>query len=320
MFWFYNSISVVVAKVDFMQVQSRTNQISNVGFNSRDNVEVAKVLVNADDVQLKQIAEMMNYNEDNQKKKSSRLNMAFMTIPVLDTLSRGVFFPKFIKNNKNEIIGFAKPTLSSRLGNAGSGAMFWAGCFGVVGAYNLIKNSVNSHSETLKKFDRENPFTSLMLDVCAIGAGLLGIHVGANKISKTYPKEIAELKKPFENMAKSIDKTKLNTKTLPNILSKAVKFALKRPKTTYALAFPLIHPIITGFGIYVLTSLHNSHRDVKNTKENYAELKRQQFEAAKYLANKRSVQKDVLSQIQPKLASDLDVLMTYSTRPVVEDY
>lgn len=280
-----------------MQIQSVNK---NLGFGAvgQEQIDRATEFVNMNNAQLKQYAYAASYDKKQEKKNKKSIAAIFTAIPFVDIAS------KAIQSGKNA-------SLSTRAKTAGVCASGWALIAGSVGLYSVVKNAVSDASPGVKRFNRDNPILSFMVDLGAItGMYFLGI-VGLGKLSlKAFDLPQEELAKAEQKANKiinkidgffnKVDETAFNKKILPKLSIHAENFAKKIPNITGAGSFCLRNSIWLMFGAAIIASIKQSIDRQSRFEHNYKDLKKMQLKTAKELVT-------VLNDKNQELVENADV-------------
>lgn len=293
-----------------MQVQSVQSINSNVGFKSSDDLEKASVFVNMNDAQLRKLAVKLGHNKKEQNEKNKRaITATFWSIPIVDTIANGVLAKNALITEGKEVaavlVDKATP-LSIKAHAALKTAGMWGLVIGAFGLYKSIKHAVAPESDNPKNRRLHNPIGSILIDIGVLLGGITLISAGIRNIIEGCPEKFDKMKNNYINKLEKLDKTDLNTKTLPELR----KFAEKSPGIAAAGRFLLANSIwiILGAGIYKV--FNNAIEERRKIDRTYRELKVCQGEAAKVLVNTLGVERDVLAQENKGLATDLRKTIT----------
>lgn len=314
-----------------MQIQLLDNNKSIVKFKSNNSVEKASAFVNMDDQQLRQLAYVMSYDKDNEKKKHKSALKMFYAIPIVDTIASGIIVGKsrFARNLINKLTahaentkknlnteaiynGLSNPNLKNRLKAAGSTAGSWALWLSVIGIYTAVKDSIVSKSDSSKKFQRNNPISSFILDVGAIFAGYAVTSTGLNKLKGMFPTTEKELSAKTNALLGKANKSSVNREILPKLSEGVLKLEKTAPWLVKSSKFALVNSVWILFGLSLLKSSHHAQRDNERVDKNYRKLKKAQFETSKRLNKALQVEKEILTQNQQALTKELKKQMNSS--------
>jgi hypothetical protein len=278
-----------------MLVSSIGNVDNTITFNSRREIENASTIVNLDDSQLRLLANVKAIDKEESKKHKNSVVNFFYAMPIVDTIARG-------------ILAESSP-LSKRLGAMGRTASVWGAILGVSSVYGAAKKSLVSNSPTLQKFEKNNPVASFIADVGMIMGGVTLTSLGLGKlVEKTLSKKpelVEKLGQHVQDVAKVIDNSKCNTKYLSKITEFAGRVAEKAPWLAKTSKFALRNSLWILAGMALYKTISYSDKKQKQVEKNYQELKQEQNNVAKFLVNESNIERDVLSQEQELLVSDL---------------
>lgn len=274
-----------------MQIQATDN--SNVGFKGNKTVRAA-ILVNASDNQLKNIAYDYSYDKENEKKHQKSISRTFMAIPVVDSIAHGILNAP------------AQSSLSRRIAESGKAAKGWGSVILAFGVFNFIKNKITANNKTLKEFEYNNPVLSLIADVGLVCATLFAGQKAVTKLLEKNPKILETVGEKIVKACKSIDKSKMNKKVLPKIEKAIEKFSTKAPWAATAGKFALANSMFLLLGAAVYKTIKHTKKNNDKIEANYNMLKKEQLQAAKYLAKTTVTDRDVIAQEQKKMIAELE--------------
>lgn len=302
-----------------MQVQS----VDNTRFKSRNSIEKASAFVNMNDSQLRDLAYVMSYDKDNQKKKNKSILSTFYTIPIVDTIASGVLVAKTSHITKEVAAELRTAPLSARAFATANTAANWGFIMLAVGLFNVIKKAINNNSPGLKKFEKENPVQSFVLDTIAIIGGLTAAGVGLwklnNKIINKHPEAVVKAEIDRNRIIEKLDNTKFNKEILPKLVHGVDKLAEKAPRLMKASRYALANSVWILLGAGILKTMHNSKREHENVERNYEKLKEAQLQTAKHLNKVLRVESAVLAQNQALLATELRNQMSKTKAQKIEE-
>lgn len=279
-----------------MQIQSIDNK-SNVRFKSRNNVDKAAAFVNLDDNQLKELAYVMSYDKDSQKKHKKSLLSSFYAIPIVDTIASGILVSKssFGRNLIEKLVdkrGFDgeqvaralnNASLKTRLKSAGSTAGFWALILGGIGIYDGVKKLAAKKSDSINHFQKDNPISSFVVDMgiilggCALGAK------GLKKLQEHFPSAKKEIAIKTNRVLGKLNRTKFNKDILPKLAEGTATLSSKAPWAVNAGRFALANSVWIMFGLSLLKTSNSQKHERQKVEHNFHKLKSAQLETAKQL-------------------------------------
>lgn len=298
-------------RVDFKSKHHKHDKNSN----ENNSLESASAFVNMDDAQLKDFATAVSYDPKTQEKRKNKLFGLFCAVPIVDTIASAIVPALRTAEiseagiTKGNLVRIEGAPLGIRAFSAARTAGIWGLGLGVVAAYTIAKNALVSHSSSTKQFTQDHPTASLFVDLGAIFGGFIlaqnGVNKFGEKLSEKAPLTAEKVGLKLVNIYNKLNNSKFNKKTITSINESMEELTNSMPNTV-KFGKGLVRNsalILMGVGLYKMFSY--VHKDNKKIEKNFNELKNEQFEAAKYLANAKSVECDVLAQDQPKLANDL---------------
>ena len=281
-----------------MQVQSISNTRSDVNFKSASATDKATAFVNMDESQVRLIAYSSGHDKNKEKKNKNSLMKTFYAIPVVDTIATAVLVNKRTNLTNEAIAELRKTKLSTRLRAAAGTAAFWAVSLSAIEIYGLIKKGVASKSPKAKKFDRENPATSVVTDMAAITAGgilgIMGLSKLARKSLEKNPEKTVEAEKTIRKMKLLINRSHFNQVTLPKLAQRMAEFAETSPRLAKAGRFALVNSVLILFGLGFLNMVGQAKSEKNRVEGNYLKLKQTQLNVAKHLIGNLNDDKKVL--------------------------
>lgn len=299
-----------------MQIHPLENTNSNLKFGSKHKHERASAFMNMDDSQLKEIAYLKSIDKKEEKKQQNSLMRLFYALPIVETISSGILVDRSSKLTKDSYKALKYSPLSTRAEAAAKTAASWGFILAAVGLFNATKKALGKKSSETKGYEQEHPIGSLILDM---GTILGGIILGNFALHKFAPEQMKEFKTKFKNMFAKLDDTKFNKENLPKIVKDVSKSAKKAPRLAKAGRFALVNSLWIFLGAILLKSFNYAHNQNEKIEQNYQELKQQQFETAKYLANEVGAERDILAQNQVLLIKELRYQMSKSTKPIEKE-
>lgn len=290
-----------------MQVQSiGISTTEAFGHKHRDKMADATAFVNLDDSQLRDLAYSLSYDKESQKKAKNKMWAAFLAMPVIDTISRGILAKNETINAEKKIVKLGETTLSTKLRATGKTAVGWLGGLAIVGLYGGVKAAINNSSEGSRDFDHDHPILSFIVDMGLIlGAFALG-SVGLKKLNGKFPQIRSNIASKIETLSSKIDKSKLNNKTYVEMSKKVAEFGEKHQGLAKVGKSILENSLLVGLGVSILGSIGVSRKEQKRVEHNYKELKEAQLQTAQKLTKVLGTQRDVLAQNQIILAKELE--------------
>lgn len=280
-----------------MQVNSLVNSKTDFGHKRKDNISEAVAFVNMDNAQLRNLAYNISYDKEDQRKTQNRLLAAFLAMPVIDIVSRGILAKKEYKTPQNELIRVGNK-LSTKARAVGKTAAGWTGCLALLGAYGLIKDGINSHSDSMKDFNQEHPILSFVVDLGVLMAGLAIGKKGFDKLKSKFPETVAKLKKDTHKFFAKLDNTKISKEKMPKMAQRTADFRENHPELSkFGRAF-LENSVLVGLGVGVLGSIGVANKEQKRIEKNYKKLKKIQAQTAKQLVNVLEEERTILVQNQ----------------------
>lgn len=283
-----------------MQVQSIANTKSDINFKSATAIDKATAFVNMDDHQLRMISYVSGRDKKQEKKNRHSLLRTFYAIPIVDTIASAVLVKKSSKLSDEAIAALRKTKLSTRLAHAAGTAGFWAISLSAIELFTIAKKSVQRNSPGMKKFDRENPVTSLLTDLTAILAGgtlaLIGLDKLANKSLKKHPERADEAERTITQTRRLINESKFSKETLPRLVEEVTKFAQKHPTLAKTGRFALANSVWILFGVGFLKMVGQAKNDRDRVETNYKNIKQTQLNVAKRLVNDLNHEKRLLTE------------------------
>jgi hypothetical protein len=239
-------------------------------------------LANANDKQLRMLANQKAAVEVNEKKHNRISNLMLWSIPLAAGLS-------LMAATHGKIKG-ADARLKTLI-NGSAETLSWAATFGTIGAVFDVKNRISKHSAKMKNFDNEHPFVSFVATAAAsfgaLALGRKGLAKLGNKMATKSAGEAAE--KAAEKIYNSVA-TKLNNSKVLNTVADALK---KVPSSIRAFAKDTI---AWGPTLLLAGSLYHSvkYSSAKSAQavNNYGDLKLAQAEARQIL-QQEDIQADI---------------------------
>ena len=302
-----------------MAVQSIENINSSIAFKSRNKREQAEAIVNLNDSQVRSLAYAKSVDKNKEKKNRRTVVGLFYAMPVVDTIAKGIL--------AGTVEPFSKGvSLSKRLGAMGGAVIGWGIILAVIEAYNALKKSTVSNTPELQKSRKKHPIASAFGDLGVIVGGTIFASLGlvkiAQKIAEKNPEALVDAESSIVKLAKNINQSKFATRTLPKITEGFEKFANKLPLTAKATGFALRNSLWILLGISLYKSISHASDRNKKIRTNYHEMKNEQVNAAKYLLNKTTVERDALKQNQIELANDLGIVLNQvrETKQLLNEY
>lgn len=283
-----------------MQINAIGNSNSSVGFGSRreDNLKRASAFVNMDDAELREMTYVMTYDKNQRKKDKKASLRAFYAIPVVDVIAKGI-----LENGK-----LGEKALKSTKVAGG-----WIGALAVLGLYNTAKKAIMKKSENLNNSSKNNPLTSLVVDLAIFAGALIG---GRRVLGKLQGKLYNVNHKPFQAINSGIksavtmlNESKFSTKVMPKISERIATFTNNNPRIASFGESALRNAVWITFGLGLLSTSHRSKKQQAKLENNFQELKQAQAQVAKHLSNQLGVERDVLAQDHAELAGDLRFVM-----------
>ncbi len=124
-------------------------------------------------------------------------------------------------------------SLSSKLAKATTSAGKWGGAFVALGTYFALTNKLAEDITPIKKLQEKHPIISAILHLSGGIATYVGAAFGLNKLAKSMSKKspdlINSLKQTGEQVARTINKSKLNTNVIAPMNKQIDKFAKQFP-------------------------------------------------------------------------------------------
>lgn len=304
-----------------MQTQAISNLKSNIKFQSREDAKNAEVFVNMSDAQLQELA-YASVDKRKEKKFHNSLTALFVAMPIVDSIASGVLAEE--KVGEVHLISpfgiFGKidlhdpARLSERLGATGKTALGWGFVLAVIGIYSAIKHQFVKDSHGAKRFGQEHPVLSFAGDLAIIlGASILGaMGLGklSDKLKEKYPKSAEEFSAKVTKTAENIDKSKFNEKTLPKMEKWFTELGLNHPFVAKSGKFLLANSVWIILGAAIVKMIGHNNKKCNELERNYQDLRTAQIATARHLMTTANVQKDILAKQQPKLAEDLEKLVS----------
>lgn len=228
--------------------------------------EMLKIIAEADDRQLRQMAIKEASLAVNDKKHRKISNGIYWSLPVIAGIAAVA---------RNPVKGLTAAGLSSRLVNlknlAGT-ALSWFGTFAGLNMLFAAKNKLSEKSETVRNFDRKHSMLSTFGTVAAaIGAVILG-GKGLSKLSTVLTNKITPAMS--EKIAKGI--TKFDNKVLKNnvVLNAVSKGLSKIPSAIKNVAKGVLEwGPIAAIGVYFVHSIKHTATKGAVASQFYVDLK-----------------------------------------------
>ena len=210
--------------------------------------------INLNDQQLYQMAEYQTaISADNSQFGN---NSILYGIPLLDSFTKAA--------TCEGTMGAKAATFVGRMGR-------WVGFFALASVYNNALDSVKEQFPAVKKFDKDHPVMSTVLNVMGLWIGVdyayKGIKKLGTKIAEKYPKQMEMLNVKKQNMFSKLDNAWMSN-NIYNPVSKGVKYLEKHyPEATKGLKsiVPWVAPLIVAGAFTKSLCVIN---DMKNTTQN----------------------------------------------------
>jgi hypothetical protein len=239
-------------------------------------------LANANDKQLRMLANQQAAVDVNEKKHNKISNILLWAIPFAAGLSLMAATHGKVKGTDARL---------KTLIRGGAETSSWLATFATIGAVFDVKNLLSKHSAPVNKFDNEHPFVSFVATAAAsFGALALGRKGLAKLGAKLATKSTGEAaEKAAERIYNSIA-TKLNNSKVLNTVSDALK---KVPSSIRAFAKDTIawSPTLLLAGSLYHSVKYSSAKSAQAV-NNYGDLKLAQAEA-KQILQQEDIQADI---------------------------
>jgi len=216
--------------------------------------------INLNDQQLYQMAEYQTaISADNSQFGN---NSILYGIPLLDSFTKAA--------TCEGTMGAKAATFAGRMGR-------WVGFFALASVYNNALDSVKERFPAIKKFDKEHPVMSSVLNVMGLWVGVDYAYKGIKKLgaifAEKYPKQMEMINVKKQNMFSKLDNNWMSN-NIYNPVSKGVKYMEKHyPGATKGLKsiVPWIAPLMVAGAFTKSLCVIN---DMKNTTQsNFQHLK-----------------------------------------------
>lgn len=250
----------------------------------RDNIDT---VVNMDDNTIRQIAYLQTSANYNHKKSRRITNALFYSAPIAAGLATAVLG----KGGTSKIFSKEVSGLAARAANGLKVAGGWFAALAAIDLLGFGKKKLAENSQSVREFDRNHPFISMMgLLGAAFGAVVL-VNKGGAKLGKVKAPEFMQKFTVKADKFLRENKIVLNAKTKLLNLVKRVPDALKEIGAT-ALDWS---PSLLLFG-GLFHSIGSAGREGAEFNKNYTALKEKQNKLTKARMHELVMQNDFLMQ------------------------